>query len=124
MFHLKTSTKFGLHRDSTCTIKKNLPNSFDGKTCRWNNNGKYYYRNSNTPTPEMVMYQKVYRNYWDPTDPNHYEFKMTLILGDYGAVLGDYGAVLKIKIEDAGKSYIFGFSNKTNVPRLLSINYY
>jgi len=95
-------------RDSSCNQEKSLclANTYGGKSCLWNSNGNYCYRNSNTPTPEMIMYQKIYRNYWNAKDTQNYEFKMTLTLG----VLG---AISKVTIQDAGKTYTFGFnSNK------------
>jgi hypothetical protein len=82
------------HQEENCQLIK-----WDGEFCEWN--GRQCVRAEDTKEPEMVMYSKQYKDYFNPSDNNEYRFKLTL-------GLGVYGATDMITIEDHGETWNFG----------------
>jgi hypothetical protein len=84
-----------VHGEATCKTK-----TYDGQPCRWipHKPGQVGYctRAEGTKTPEMLMYAKTYKMYFNPADDNVYEYTLNL-------TLGTYGSVTRIDLRDTGR---------------------
>jgi hypothetical protein len=90
-------------RNGTCVHAEDTCNqlSWDGESCEWHGgkNGVCL-RDEGTKEPEMIMYSKQYKDYFNPNDNTKYHFTLTL-------KLGVYGAIDKVVIEDKDTNLLF-----------------
>jgi len=94
-------------RDANCQFSQAVCNTktytYQGVStkCQWTNNQCVVPAGTAGNPPTMIMYSKIYNNYFNPSDPKQYEFSLKL-------TLTTYGAIEQIEVKDTAKgTYYF-----------------